>query len=106
MPTCVEVRESLIDIGGLSTAAQILALALHAKRFEGCYRKTRRVATSVSLFALGTFTPRELLERGLVRCDQFQPHVYERMMRAVDGVVAGQWMRPHAAAAVAGRPRL
>ena len=106
MPTCVEVRESLIDFGGLSTAAQILALALHAKRFEGCYRKTRRVATSVSLFALGTFTPRELLERGLERCDQFQPHVYERMMRAVDGVVAGQWMRPHAAAAVAGRPRL
>jgi hypothetical protein len=81
MPTCVEVRESLIDIRGLSTAAQILALALHAKRFEDCYRKTKRVATWT------------------VRRGQFQPHVYERMMRAVDGVVAGQWMRPHAAAA-------
>ena len=28
-------------------------------------------ATGVSLFALGTFTPRELLERGLVRRGQF-----------------------------------
>src|ERR1700733_1186684 len=27
--------------------------------------------------------PPELLERGLVRRGQFQPHVYERMMRAV-----------------------
>jgi hypothetical protein len=35
----------------------------------------------VSLFALGSFTPRELLERGLVRRGQFQLHVYERMMR-------------------------
>ena len=53
------------------------------------------VATSISLPILGTFTPRQLLETGLVtKGGKFQAHVYERLLSEVDGVVKGQLIGP------------
>jgi hypothetical protein len=53
------------------------------------------VATSISLPIIGTFTPRQLLESGLVtKGGKFQAHVYERMLSEVDGVVRGKLIGP------------
>ena len=52
-------------------------------------------ATSISIPIIGTFTPRELLETGLVtKGGKFQAHVYERMLSEVDGVVKGRLIGP------------
>jgi hypothetical protein len=52
-------------------------------------------ATSISLPIIGTFTPRQLLETGLVtKGGKFQAHVYERMLSEVDGVVKGKLIGP------------
>jgi hypothetical protein len=51
-------------------------------------------ATSISIPIIGTFTPRELLESGLVKGGTFQHHVYERMLSEVDGVVKGKLIGP------------
>ena len=53
------------------------------------------MATNVSLFTLGTYTPRELLETGLVtKGGKFQHHVFERLLSEVDGVVKGKLIGP------------
>jgi hypothetical protein len=52
-------------------------------------------ATSISIPIIGTFTPRQLLETGLVtKGGKFQAHVYERMLSEVDGVVKGKLIGP------------
>jgi hypothetical protein len=52
-------------------------------------------ATSISIPIIGTFTPRELLETGLVtKGGKFQAHVYERLLSEVDGVVKGRLIGP------------
>jgi hypothetical protein len=51
-------------------------------------------ATSISIPIIGTFTPRELLETGLVKGGKFQAHVYERRLSEVDGVVKGKLIGP------------
>jgi hypothetical protein len=51
-------------------------------------------ATSISIPIIGTFTPRQLLESGLVKGGTFQAHVYERMLSEVDGVVKGKLIGP------------
>jgi hypothetical protein len=51
-------------------------------------------ATSISIPIIGTFTPRQLLEQGLVKGGTFQAHVYERMLSEVDGVVKGKVIGP------------
>jgi hypothetical protein len=53
------------------------------------------LATSISIPIIGTFTPRELLETGLVtKGGKFQAHVYERLLSEVDGVVKGKLIGP------------
>ena len=53
------------------------------------------VATSISISMLGTYTPRELLETGLVtKGGKFQRHVFERLLSEVDGVVKGELIGP------------
>jgi hypothetical protein len=55
----------------------------------------KTAATAISLFMLGTFTPRELLETGLVtKGGRFSPSTYERMLSEVDGVVKGKLIGP------------
>jgi hypothetical protein len=52
-------------------------------------------ATSVAIPIIGTFTPRQLLEQGLVtKGGRFQVHVFERMLSEVDGVVKGRLIGP------------
>jgi hypothetical protein len=51
-------------------------------------------ATSISIPIIGTFTPRQLLETGLVKGGTFQHHVYERLLSEVDGVVKGKLIGP------------
>jgi hypothetical protein len=52
-------------------------------------------ATSISIPILGTYTPRELLEAGLVtKGGKFQHHVFERLLSEVDGVVKGKLIGP------------
>jgi hypothetical protein len=50
--------------------------------------------TSISIPIIGTFTPRELLEQGLVKGGTFQHHVFERLLSEVDGVVKGRLIGP------------
>jgi hypothetical protein len=53
------------------------------------------LATSITIPIVGTFTPRGLLETGLVtKGGKFQAHVYERMLSEVDGVVKGKLIGP------------
>jgi hypothetical protein len=53
------------------------------------------VATSITIPILGTYTPRELLETGLVtKGGKFQAHVYERLLSEMDGVVKGKLIGP------------
>jgi hypothetical protein len=51
-------------------------------------------ATSITIPIIGTFTPRELLEQGLVKGGTFQAHVYDRLLSEVDGVVKGKLIGP------------
>jgi hypothetical protein len=52
-------------------------------------------ATSISIPILGTFTPRELLETGLVTKGGRWNHVrFDEMITAIDGVVKGQLIGP------------
>ena len=55
-------------------------------------------ATSISIPIIGTFTPRELLETGLVtKGGKFQHHMFERLLSEVDGVVKGRLIGPREA---------
>jgi hypothetical protein len=55
-------------------------------------------ATSVSIPILGTFTPRQLLEQGLVTKGGRWNHVaYEAALKATPGVVSGRLMGPREA---------
>ena len=52
-------------------------------------------ATSISLPIIGTYTPRQLLEQGLVtKGGKFSPSTYERLLSEVDGVVKGKLIGP------------
>jgi hypothetical protein len=52
-------------------------------------------ATSISIPIIGTFTPRELLETGLVTKGGRWNHVrFDEMITAIDGVVKGQLIGP------------
>jgi hypothetical protein len=52
-------------------------------------------ATTVSIPIIGTFTPRELLETGLVTKGGRWNHVrFDEMITAIDGVVKGQLIGP------------
>ena len=53
------------------------------------------VATSISIPIVGTFTPRELLETGLVtKGGKFQHHVFERLLSETPGMVKGKLIGP------------
>jgi hypothetical protein len=55
-------------------------------------------ATSISIPIIGTFTPRELLEQGLVTKGGKWNHVrFDEMIRAIDGVVTGRLLGPREA---------
>jgi hypothetical protein len=55
-------------------------------------------ATSVSLPIIGTYTPRELLETGLVtKGGTFQHHVFDRLLSEVPGMVKGRLLGPREA---------
>jgi hypothetical protein len=63
------------------------------------------VCTTVTIFPLDPMTPAEALRCGLLDTSgRLSPSTYERMVKAMPGVVAGV-LRPHHEAAVAGRPR-
>jgi hypothetical protein len=56
---------------------------------------TVATSTSISIPVLGTYTPRELLETGLVtKGGKFQHHVFDRLLSEVDGVVKGRLIGP------------
>ena len=53
------------------------------------------LATSISIPIIGAFTPRALLETGLVtKGGKFQAHVFERLLSEVPGMVKGRLIGP------------